>query len=300
MARNKLVMELAVAGAMLLVGWLIMYMVFGTPYPFYVVASGSMIPALEVNDILLVQGHDPIEAVMVGDIIVFDRPDGADKVIVHRVVEVISEEPRILRTRGDANQISIPGTDFPITGDDYIGTVMHAVPKVGYVTKALAPPVNYILIAIIIGFMAYKHVRSSRSPAGPEPDSDVGNLDDVPRDGEYSAGGGSVAPGLEPANAPPRDAPLVPDSPHVKRDETHAKAHTPPDASPVPDHYGALGLGRSASMPEIRARYEELAAQWAGSTGDEARIARITRAYEILSDPEMRHRYDESLGPAGR
>jgi len=187
LARNKIVTELAVAGAMLLAGWLAMYVAFGTPYPFYVVASGSMEPALEVNDILLVQGHDPIEDVEVGDIIVFDRPDGAEKVIVHRVVEVLSEDPRTLRTRGDANQISIPGTDFPITGDKYIGKVMHIVPKVGYVTKALAPPVNYILIAIIIGFMVFKHMRASRGPAAPGPDRDVGDLDAVPRDGEYSA-----------------------------------------------------------------------------------------------------------------
>lgn len=232
-ARNKIVTELAVAGAMLLVGWVAMYAAFGTPYPFYVVASGSMVPALEVNDILLVQGHDPIEAVEVGDIIVFDRPDGAEKVIVHRVVEVISDDPRTLRTRGDANQISIPGTDFPITEDKYIGKVMHIVPKVGYVTKALAPPVNYVLIAIIIGFMVFKHVRASRRPSVPAPDRDMGDLDAVPRDGEYSAGAGAQgAPGASGAARGPQGDPGAPRFP--------GGGGPPPDGGTAP---------RAASLP---------------------------------------------------
>ena len=181
--KNKLVIELGVAAIALLAGWLILFAVFATPSPFYVVASGSMIPALEVNDILIVQGHETIDDVNVGDVIVFDRPDGVQKVIVHRIVEIVDEEPRILRTRGDANQISIPGTDYPITKDDYIGKVIHVVPQVGIVTKVLAPPVNYIIIAMIIGIMIYKHTRDSRRPAS---DEALDNLDEVPRDDEYS------------------------------------------------------------------------------------------------------------------
>lgn len=285
---------------MLLVGWLAMYVAFGTPYPFYVVASGSMVPALEVNDILLVQGHDPIGAVEVGDIIVFDRPDGAEKVIVHRVVEVLSEDPRTLRTRGDANQISIPGTDFPITEDKYIGKVMHIVPKVGYVTKALAPPVNYILIAIIIGFMVFKHVRASRNPAAPEPDRDVGDLDAVPRDGEYSAAQGAPGgaggprgdpcpPGFSGDGGPPRDGgPARPDA-----SSGGAWVPAPPAGPPPLDHYATLGLSRAASTPDVRERYTRLAAEHAGN---DAMIERITRAYGVLSDPEKRRRYDATLG----
>ena len=184
MGRRKLVTEFAIAGAALLAGWLVLFAAFGTPYPFYVVASGSMIPALEVNDILLVQGHETIDRVNVGDIIVFDRPDGVDRVIVHRIVEIVSEDPRVLKTQGDANAVSIPGTDYPITEDDYIGKVIHVIPKVGYVTKILAPPINYILIAAIIGFMIYKHRRDSSS--GHKPDGALGDLDDIPRDDEYS------------------------------------------------------------------------------------------------------------------
>ncbi len=183
--KNKLAVELAVTGIALVAAWLVMYAAFATPYPFYVVASGSMVPALEVNDILIVQGHETIDRVEVGDIIVFDRPDGADTVIVHRIDDIVSEDPRVLRTIGDANQISIPGTDYPITAEYYIGKVVYVIPQIGIVTQILAPPINYILIAVIVGVMIYKHRRDSRGPASA--DTDVGDLDDVPRDGEYSA-----------------------------------------------------------------------------------------------------------------
>ena len=88
---------------------------FGTQNPFYVVASGSMIPVLEVYDVLIVQGHEPFEEIEVGDIIVFNRPSDHDRVIVHRVASIMDEEPKTVRTKGDANPASIPGTDFPIT-----------------------------------------------------------------------------------------------------------------------------------------------------------------------------------------
>lgn len=217
---NKLAIELAVAGIALFAGWLIMYAVFATPYPFYVVASGSMVPVLEVNDILIVQGHETIDRVNVGDIIVFDRPGGTDTVIVHRIVEIIDEDPRILKTRGDANQISIPGTDYPITVEEYIGKVIYVIPQVGIVTQILAPPINYILIAIIIGFMVYKHKRES---SGPTPDDEnIDDLDDVPRDGEYSASDSEItSPTDETRNGTSNNTKS--DAPDVDNDDQDSK-----------------------------------------------------------------------------
>ena len=52
---------------------------------------------------------------IIGDIIVFDRPSDHDRVIVHRVESITNENPIELRTKGDANSASIPGTDYPIT-----------------------------------------------------------------------------------------------------------------------------------------------------------------------------------------
>ena len=143
--------------------WIGLQVAFGTENPFYVVASGSMIPELQVYDVLIVQGHVPFEEVQVGDIIVFDRPSGHDRVIVHRVVSITDEDPRTLRTKGDNNVASIPGTDFPITDKEYIGKVEFKIPQIGYVTQILKPPTNYILIVLVIGFMIVKEIIKRRN-----------------------------------------------------------------------------------------------------------------------------------------
>ena len=138
--------------------WIGLQVAFGTENPFYVVASGSMIPELQVYDVLIVQGHIPIEDIQVGDIIVFDRPSGHDRVIVHRVASIIDDNPVTLRTKGDNNIASIAGTDYPITDKEYIGKVEFKIPQIGYVTQVLKPPTNYILIVLVIGVMIIKEI----------------------------------------------------------------------------------------------------------------------------------------------
>ncbi len=192
--------------------WVGLTTVFGTQNPFYVVSSGSMVPELQVYDVIVVQGNDPFEGVGVGDIIVFDRPARHDRVIVHRVVAIVDDDPYTVRTQGDANPASIPGTDFPITAEEYIGTVVYVIPQVGLVTKIFATqiggiPLNYIIIAAIIGMMIVRQVTkrgerraTDHSSAGAENDEPAGfSADDVPKDSEYSrragSGGGSGARG---------------------------------------------------------------------------------------------------------
>lgn len=143
--------------------WVGLQVAFGTQNPFYVVASGSMIPVLQVYDVLIVQGHEPFEDIQVGDIIVFNRPSGHDRVIVHRVAAIIDDEPKTIRTKGDANPASIPGTDFPITKEEYIGKVAYTIPQIGYVTQILKPPMNYIIIVIVIGIMVVKQMSKKKN-----------------------------------------------------------------------------------------------------------------------------------------
>ena len=141
--------------------WLGLQAVFGTANPFYVVSSGSMIPVLEVYDVIVVEGNTPFEDIEKGDIIVFYSPklyeQGKERVIVHRVSLLMGEDPKIVRTKGDANPASIAGTDYPITEKEYLGKVEHVVPQVGYITQILQPPINYIIIAVIIGVMVVRH-----------------------------------------------------------------------------------------------------------------------------------------------
>ncbi len=176
--------------------WVGLRVAFGTENPFYVVSSGSMVPNLNVFDVIVVQGNVPFEHLKVGDIIVFNRPNGHDRVIVHRVAEFLNENPLVIRTKGDANPGSIPGTDFPITKQDYIGKVEYVLPQIGYVTRILTPPINYIIIAVIIGIMLVKQFGKNKSESKNSSDksfeenSDKLNsmdsgLDKIP-DGEYT------------------------------------------------------------------------------------------------------------------
>jgi signal peptidase len=171
--------------------WIGLQIVFGTQNPFYVVSSGSMIPVLEVYDVLVVDGKVPFKEIQVGDIIVFNRPNGHDRVIVHRVVTILDEreESKTIKTKGDANPISIPGTDFPITDEEYIGKVAFVIPQIGYVTRVLTPPINYIIIAVIVGIMIVKQYSKGKKHEptfGSEPQNS--NTEEISKhdDSEYN------------------------------------------------------------------------------------------------------------------
>jgi molecular chaperone DnaJ len=73
-------------------------------------------------------------------------------------------------------------------------------------------------------------------------------------------------------------------------------------------HYETLGVGHDASQEEIKRAYRKLARQHHPDAnhedpGAEERFKEITRAYEVLSDPVKRQRYDtfgdERAGAAG-
>ena len=132
--------------------WVAIRLSFGVINPFYVVASESMVPRLNVGDFVVVSHNIPFDDLNEGDIIVFKEPvpDGEEAdAIVHRVL-TDPEDNLVIVTRGDANSGSIPGIDFPIYESNYVGKVVMDIPKLGLVTKAISPPVNYIIIAIIL------------------------------------------------------------------------------------------------------------------------------------------------------
>lgn len=144
--------DIAIVAVGVVIIWAVLHFIFPTGNPFYIVSSGSMVPVLNVNDILVVGDGNSFNDLTVGDIIVFHRPAGEDRVIVHRVAEIQTDSKgdRVITTRGDANPASIPGTDFPIRQPNFIGKVLFVIPGLGVIPKVLSPPVNYIIIGIII------------------------------------------------------------------------------------------------------------------------------------------------------
>jgi signal peptidase len=174
--------------------WAIVWIWFGTN-PFFVVSSGSMEPVLKEYDILVVRDGQSFGDLKVGEIIVFHRPEGGDRVIVHRIIEIVEgrDGERIIRTKGDANPSSIPGTDYPIEKDDYIGRVVYVIPGVGFITQAIAPPTNYIIIAIILAILFFNRMGKKSKPvqdaAPAKQDADKDNP---------AASGSSPPPGPQP------------------------------------------------------------------------------------------------------
>ena len=183
MAKNSTSKGILKDVAVIIIGIAVIFVIlqvlfgFGTN-PFYVVASGSMIPELQVHDIIVVQGNIPFEEIEISDIIVFNRPSDHNKVIVHRVVTILDDDPKTLRTKGDANTGSIPGTDFPITEEEYLGKMVFVIPQVGWILQFIQPPINYILIAIVIGILIVKQFTKKKE------DKDITVLDSMDSEDE--------------------------------------------------------------------------------------------------------------------
>ncbi|WP_366523049.1 signal peptidase I [Nitrosopumilus sp.] len=163
-ARNCLILGIILTVPLFLaIGFVVL---FETSTSFYVVASDSMNPTMEVYDLAIISDAVAFDKIEVGDIIVFDRPSDHNRVIVHRVASIIDDDPKTIRTQGDANPGSIPGTDFPITEEEYIGKVSYVLPQLGYVTQILKPPVNNIINVIQLGILLIPvilHVRYKKN-----------------------------------------------------------------------------------------------------------------------------------------
>jgi signal peptidase I len=149
--------------------WVGIRLSFGVINPFYVVASESMVPRLDVGDFVVVSHNIPFDELKEEDIIVFREPvpDGEEAdAIVHRVKEILTDPQGnlVVLTEGDANSGSIPGIDFPIYETNYVGKVVVDIPKLGLVTKAISPPVNYIIIAIILVILFFLFKKGRDKP----------------------------------------------------------------------------------------------------------------------------------------
>jgi signal peptidase len=92
-----------------------------------VIASGSMRPALDVGDIVVVQKVDSI-MIQPGDIIQYLKENVA---ITHRVVNIYRDRGgTFFITKGDANSVS----DDPVSERAVLGKTLFTIPKLGWVS----------------------------------------------------------------------------------------------------------------------------------------------------------------------
>ncbi len=96
-----------------------------------VILSGSMVPVMNIGDVVIIHKITGTEAKM-GDIIMF--PMGSMKV-THRIIAIQEEDgERFFVTKGDANQD--PESDL-LTERQVQGKVVLNIPKLGYITLLL-------------------------------------------------------------------------------------------------------------------------------------------------------------------
>ena len=115
-------------------------------YTFFEVASGSMMPALQINDVILVKVTN--ENLKNGDIIAFN---GGDAVITHRILFM---DGNVITVKGDNNDV----VDKPITKEQVIGKVVKVFPELGIWKKVLTEP--KILFGIFITLLLFDFALS--------------------------------------------------------------------------------------------------------------------------------------------
>lgn len=126
------------------------------PMPFgygaSVVLSGSMEPALHVNDLVIVRRAGQVQP---GDVVVYQS---GNILVIHRVVSVTEDT---IVTQGDANNVA----DDPISPEAVKGVVVCAIPGIGAVIWALKKPpvvIALLLVALLLNERAFRKERSRK------------------------------------------------------------------------------------------------------------------------------------------
>jgi signal peptidase len=121
----------------------------GSEYPALAVASGSMLPTLNIGDLIIVQKIDPAQIhadPLTGDILVYKR---GDELIVHRAISVRRDEHGVywVTTRGDNT-----ATDDPEwQSTRLVGKVIARIPGIGNLPLFLHSEKNmYILFLALV------------------------------------------------------------------------------------------------------------------------------------------------------
>ncbi len=134
--------------------------------PVYVVVSKSMVPTLQIGDLVITQSVK-FSDIHVGQVIVFvnptpegNCPNPSGLTVVHRVVEITGSG---LITQGD-DRVTNPRPDEPdswppIPPQCVKGVVVLAVPYLGLISMLIPYPWNYALVGLILIFVFLSELR---------------------------------------------------------------------------------------------------------------------------------------------
>ncbi len=116
----------------------------GAEYSF-VVLSGSMAPAIDPGDVVIV-GERDLATIEEGDVITFVRGD-AETPVTHRVIGIEERDAApTFETKGDANA-EVDAS--PVPASNVLGVVVLTIPYIGYVIQAADGPVGFALLVVV-------------------------------------------------------------------------------------------------------------------------------------------------------
>ena len=108
--------------------------IFG--FRLYRIATGSMVPYLNINDYILVKSTNDYKE---GDVITYLKDE---TYVTHRIVSITEEN---IVTKGDANNTM----DEPITKNNIIGKVVLKFGFLGFIIYLFSKPIIWVLLFII-------------------------------------------------------------------------------------------------------------------------------------------------------
>lgn len=131
-------------------------------YNAYVVLTGSMIPEIQVKDVVVTKKVEPKD-LEVGDIITFLSSDSrlSGIIVTHRIKNKYYDattDTYSFQTKGDNNNTE----DFALApGNNVIGKVILKIPKLGYVQELLVQRGLWMIVILIpcLGILSYDIVK---------------------------------------------------------------------------------------------------------------------------------------------
>lgn len=116
----------------------------------YTIVSGSMEPAIKVDDIIFNVRVDDFSALKVGDVITYKSDSSLikDMRITHRIIDIKekTDGTREFITKGDYN----PGADpAPIQERDILGKTIFKIPFIGKIQLFLTTKMGWLFIVLI-------------------------------------------------------------------------------------------------------------------------------------------------------
>jgi len=116
----------------------------------YVVLSGSMLPEIQIKDVVVTK-KIPEEELEIGDIITFISPDPrfGGISVTHRIIDKYYDDTAGIytyKTQGDANNVA---DSVPVPNANILGKVILKIPKLGYIQDVLSSKGGLIILVLI-------------------------------------------------------------------------------------------------------------------------------------------------------